>query len=227
MPPNTPSSIVLLLPQCPLLYKDYTFFEYQKLRNPDADSEHVTVDWGCTVYVYVAGANPDSPSFAESGGMVHVLLVHRGNLDPLLLHRGQDVKLFVKPEAGCAVPVRQLPTYSTKDGENWQMKIKYRERIQMFGDSGNTLEPFEAEYVHEYQLEKMEQTGEASSDQIQLYFGPNSSSKWQTPRELNGLSVLHWSDPGKSPLQMTFEVKARFDSTIAKSTIPVTIDLGS
>ena len=51
----------------------------------------------------------------------------------------------------------------------------------MFRFGGNALEPFEAEYIHEFQLERMEQTGRTYNDRMEMHFRPLPFSNVRSP----------------------------------------------
>ncbi|KAJ8453858.1 hypothetical protein ONZ45_g19538 [Pleurotus djamor] len=204
--------------------REFKIFSNSRITDPASSSYYVTVDWQCVAHIYTTGAKPDQSNFASAGGVVYIVLTHQGTLNSVLVPKSQNVTLITKPSY--ATPDHQLPTHSTESGNYWNTKIDYRQRFQMFKSGGNSLEAFEGEYVNEYQLEKMQQTGQTFSDRLEMFFVPNPSSAWQSSRGFSGLSVLRNSDPKKFPLRFTFEAVATFTGRAARITQSVNIPLG-
>ncbi|KAJ8506943.1 hypothetical protein ONZ45_g10633 [Pleurotus djamor] len=203
---------------------EFTIFSKEKLEDPSDKSNYVTVDWQCVAHIYTTGARPNEPNFSASSGVIYIVFVHKGTLDSTLMHRKQDVTLVITPTN--AQTDRQLPVYTTQSGNDWLAKTEYRQRFQMFKLGGNALEPFEAEYIHEFSLQKMEQVGRTFTDRLEMHYRPLPSSAWQTPRELSGLSGFHNTDPTQFPLKFKFEAVATFNSSKDTATKEVEIDLG-
>ncbi|KAJ8457387.1 hypothetical protein ONZ45_g18336 [Pleurotus djamor] len=204
--------------------QEFTIFSNRRLHDPTNSSNFVTVDWRCTAHIYTTGARPDSSNFAGLGGVVYIVLVHQGHLDSTLIQKTQDVTLTMQSTS--ATPGRQLPVFSTENGNHWRAQINYGQRFQMFRFGGNALEPFEAEYIHEFQLERMEQTGRTYNDRMEMHFRPLPFSNWQTRRELNGLSVFWNTRPQLFPLRFRFDAVATFNNDTARASSNVDIPLG-
>ncbi|KAJ8487008.1 hypothetical protein ONZ45_g10635 [Pleurotus djamor] len=204
--------------------REYTVFTNHRV-NDSGSSHYVTIDWKFAAYVYTTGARPDQPNFANSGGVMYIVLVHQGYLNSTLFPDSQDVTLTIRPPS-TASPDRQLPTYSTQSGNYWPARIEYRQTLQMFQTGGNAIQPFDAEYMLDFQLEKMEQSGRTYNDRLEIFYRPLPGSAWQTRRELNALTVCRNTNPQSFPLRFSFEVAAKFHNRTVRATQTVPITLG-
>ncbi|KAJ8487009.1 hypothetical protein ONZ45_g14476 [Pleurotus djamor] len=200
--------------------QDFTVFSNHQV-NDTGSSHYVTIDWKFAAYVYATGARPDQANFASSGGVMYFVLVHQGYINSTLFPDTQDVTLVIRPQLDAA-PDRQLPEYT---------RIEYRQTLAMLKRDISDFQNFDAEYTLDFQLEKMEQSGRTYNDRLEIYYRPLPGSAWQTPREINALSVIRDPNPPVFPVNylmptyIDFEIVVTFDNRTTRASQTVAIPL--
>lgn len=87
----------------------------------DWKTEQLT--WSVDLYKYVTGAEPSDPNFRQNGGVIYIVMVHRGIANNQNNARSNEYGYRVTVPSTLSTVLHYPATGSgTPDGENWDCK---------------------------------------------------------------------------------------------------------
>lgn len=146
-----------------------------------------TLSWSADVYTYVTGGvDPTDPGFAEKGGLVYIVMVHRATVEIYDTYSADvwNTMMFqIYLRESNLTPVCQLPSTGSEQvtGYNYNCPsilslvvhspnritsstdlIDFEQSMQMLKNGGNEATLFDAKYQQSFSLIEARQTGSAS-----------------------------------------------------------------